>query len=285
MEAGRWRYSFGKREEELRPHKKNIIEHLPCARYYTRHAIYILSSPHLWRMYTQLQLRKLKFWEMFFPPPYSILGTGPTNYPALKTETGSCPWSLLSNPLNLCTLVNVGGHPHSKRGSKVQKWSGNNVHTLFAISATSSKVSHPVVLISHWPVTLLQVLTVAQIYQVHFSFILNTSSISGQGYSRPWALDSTAWHLTWMSHVHLKLTWPETKFVIFSSNAASLPFPPSQHLASSITYYSSQKPAVVFGTSLLFPIQWLSIEIVKSISTTTTFIKVFTGCQVLLWCI
>lgn len=140
-------------------------------------------------------------------------------------------------------------------GVKCKRWSGNNVHTLFAISATSSKVSHPVVLISHWPVTLLQVLPVAQIYQVHFSFILNTSSISGQGYSGPWAPDSTAWHLIWMSHVHLKLTWPETKFVIFSSNAASLPFPPSQHLASSITCYSSQKPAVVFGTSLLFPIQ------------------------------
>lgn len=138
-------------------------------------------------------------------------------------------------------------------GVKCKRWSGNNFHTLFAISATSSKVSHPVVLISHWPVTLLQVLTVSQIYQVHFSFILNASSVSGQGHSLLWAPDSTAWHLTWISHAHLKLTWPETKFVI-SSNAASLQFPPSQHLASSITCYSSQKPAVVFG-SLLFPIQ------------------------------
>lgn len=108
MEAGRWRYSWGKkgRRAETTQEKSLLsIYHVPGTT--PDMLLYSLSGLHLWRRYIHLQLRKLKFWEMcVFSPPSSILGTGPTNYPAVKTETGSCLWSLLSNPLNLWA-VNV----------------------------------------------------------------------------------------------------------------------------------------------------------------------------------
>ena len=88
---------------------------------------FLINKFHLWGplLYTNLQLRKLKFWKVCSFHFSSIPGTGHTNTLVLKMETGSCPWFLLSIPLNLWTVlwapVTVRGHPDSKWESKGQK--------------------------------------------------------------------------------------------------------------------------------------------------------------------
>lgn len=108
------------------------------------------------------------------------------------------------------------------------------VSTLFLATSTTSarKISHSVVLISHWPVTESNYCKCWLLCKPT-QYILVSSWMQAQSLAQDATVapDSTAWPLTWISHAHLNLTCPPpTKFLIIFSNAASLQFPPSQDL-------------------------------------------------------
>lgn len=143
----------------------------------------------VWERYTNLQLRKLKLVSNFLHPrnwPYKLSGTQDRNPDIV------CSWFLPLNPLNLSpTLVTVYGHQLVRGGVKFKICLFDTfcVTPLFAISTISPRkvrvtdlFSYPIGQ-SRTRLTYFQVLSVLQMYPVHFSWILNASFISAPGHS------------------------------------------------------------------------------------------------------
>lgn len=222
---------------------------MPCARYYVMHFMYILSGPHLWGRYTNLQLRTLRNVRNVFFLLSSIPGTDPTNYLAPRTETGSRPWFLLCNPVNV-SLTRVTGHPNSiiNVGVKFKRWSvwWKFLHSFCHIChACKESQGHGII---WYPMgqSAQGCYSKCWLFCKFIQYMLVWSWMQAQSLAQDTTL-STRFQLpnvsTGISHAYLKLTcakqdsWSSPQILLLPSFLLGR----SQDLAPSITWYSSQK--------------------------------------------